>query len=323
MSKSLRLLPLLALALLPIRAHAWGSDGHRMIVHAAAATLPADVPAFLHTPSAIATLEYLTVEPDERWRQSDAEPELVAAQAPEHFIDMEFADLLSPLPRKRYDYVRALAAAAAKHPDLADTLTPEKAGLQPYAANEVWERLKSAFREYRREQVAHQDTAVVESTILFYTGWLSHYVGDGSMPLHTTVNYNGWNYGPNPHGYTTERRIHSAWESAYVHANIVRGDFQSLVPATPHPISDEWDDYLAYLHRSNSQVERVYQLYKSDDFAGKGTAAGKAFTCERLAAGATQLRDMIVAAWLQSANPVRTYNNSENSVPRPKETATN
>ena len=43
----------------------------------------------------------------------------------------------------------------------------------------------------------------MEQAILFYAGWLGHYVGDGSQPLHTTIQYNGW-VGPNPHGYTTE-----------------------------------------------------------------------------------------------------------------------
>ena len=38
----------------------------------------------------------------------------------------------------------------------------------------------------------HKDTAPAEEAILFYAGWLGHYAGDGSQPLHTTINYNGW-----------------------------------------------------------------------------------------------------------------------------------
>jgi len=311
---------LLLPALAAPQAFAWGSDGHRMIVHAAAVALPADVPAFLHTPQAIATLEYLTVEPDERWRQSDAEPELVAAQAPEHFIDLEWADLAGPLPRQRYDFIRALDAAQKTHPDLAKELTPEKVGLQPWATNEVWERLKAAFREYRKETAAKQDTRAVELSIIFYTGWLSHYVGDGSQPLHTSIQYNGWT-GPNPNGYTTEHRIHSQFESGFVHANIVRGDFESLIPAKPAVIGDEFDAYLAYLRHTNTLVEQTYILFKAGAFTGAGTPEGKAFADERLAAGATELRDLIYAAWVQSANPVREYVNQDAKVPRPPETA--
>jgi len=306
-ASALLILPALAVP----QAFAWGSDGHRMIEHAAIATLPADVPAFLKTPENIATLEYIVVEPDERWR-------LNAEQAPDHFIDLEWADLAGPLPRRRYDFLRALDVAQKAHPDM--TLTAEKVGLQPWETNEVWERLKAAFREYRKETAAKQDTHAVESTIIFYTGWLGHYVGDGSMPLHTTIQYNGWT-GPNPNGYTTDHKIHSQFESTYVHANIVRGDFQGLIPATPKVIGDEFDDYLAYLRHTNTLVEKTYQLYKADAFTGAGTPEGKAFTDERLAAGAAQLRDMIVAAWVQSAQPVKEYVNQEAKVPRPPETA--
>jgi hypothetical protein len=114
-----------------------------MINRLAAENLPADVPAFLRTPEAINEIAYLGPEPD-RWR-SRAEPELVAAQAPDHFIDIELADLIGPLPRQRYQYIAALYAYAAAHPDLAQDLRPEKVGFQPYITSEVWERLKSAL----------------------------------------------------------------------------------------------------------------------------------------------------------------------------------
>jgi hypothetical protein len=69
----------------PVAAHAWGNQGHRIINRLAASSLPADVPSFLRSEAALSEIEYLDPEPD-RWR-SPAEPELNAAQAPEHFID--------------------------------------------------------------------------------------------------------------------------------------------------------------------------------------------------------------------------------------------
>jgi TonB family protein len=278
----------------------WGSKGHTMINRLAAESLPADVPAFLRTPEAIDEIAYLGPEPD-RWR-SRAEPELVAAQAPDHFIDIEFADLIGPLPRQRYQYIAALYAYAAAHPDRAADVLPEKVGFQPYVVSEVWERLKSAMRDYRQLSAEHQDTQPVEAAILFYAGWLGHYVADGSQPLHVTINYNGW-VGPNPNGYTTDHTIHWRFEGPFVDAAISASDVQPLV-APVHPIGDEWDDYLAYLRHSNSLVERVYQLDKEHGFDGTGTAAAKQFTAERLAAAASMLRDLYVAAWVKSAEPV-------------------
>ena len=115
-------------------AYAWGNEGHRIINRLAASNLPADVPAFLRSEAAINEIEYLGPEPD-RWR-SAGEPELNAAQAPEHFIDLEPADALGPLPRRRLDFEAAVFASGQR---------PEKIGLQPWEATEVWERLKAAL----------------------------------------------------------------------------------------------------------------------------------------------------------------------------------
>ena len=293
------LLPLIAVQ----PAFAWGADGHMLINRLAGAALPADMPAFLHTPATIYALTYYGPEPD-RWR-SPAEPELNAAQAPEHFIDLEYADLIGPLPRRRYDYIRALAAAQAKHPEI--QLTPEKVGLQPYVTTEVYERLQSAFRDYRALVAARQDTKPSEAEIVFLAGWLGHYVGDGSMPLHTSIQYNGW-IGPNPNGYTTQHHIHALFETEFVHANVKPTDVAPLVEAAkPVVLGDVFNDYMAYLRHSNTLVEQTYQLEKAGAFIGAGTPEGKAHVDQQLAAGSIELRNMIYTAWVKSAQPVPPY----------------
>ena len=296
-----------ALVLLPMlsvqQSFAWGSDGHMLINRLAVTILPSDMPAFIRNGNAMDAIEYYGPDPD-RWR-SQAEPELNAAQATEHFIDFEYADLAGPLPRRRYDFIRALAAAQAKHPEI--QLTPEKIGLQPYVTVEVYERLQSAFRDYRGLIAANKDTRPVEGEILFLAGWLGHYVADGSMPLHTSIQYNGW-VGPNPNGYTTEHHIHALFESDFVHANVQRADIVPLIAeAKLVALGDVFNDYMSYLRHSNTMVEKTYQLEKAGGFAGAGTPEGKAFVEQRLAAGVTELRDMIYTAWLKSAEPVPPY----------------
>jgi hypothetical protein len=273
-------------------AHAWGNEGHRIINRLAATQLPADAPAFLRSNAAISEIEYLGPEPD-RWR-SPAEAELNAAQAPEHFIDLEPADALGPLPRRRFDFEAAVFASGQR---------PEKIGLQPWEATEIWERLKAALREYRRLSIAHQDTHNVEEVALFYAGWLGHYVGDAAQPLHTTVQYNGWT-GPNPNGYTTTHKIHWQFEGPFVGANLHEADVQPrMTPA--HPLEgDAFADYVTYIRQSSKYIEKVYQLEKVGGFEGQGTQESRDFTADRLAAGASMLRDMIYSAWLQSAIPV-------------------
>lgn len=299
-----------AVCLLPLMAvqqsFAWGSDGHKLINRLAGGALPSDVPAFLRSPAGVTALEYYGPEPD-RWR-SPAEPELNAAQAPEHFIDLEYADMVGTLPRRRYDFIRALAKAQAQHPDV--QLTPEKVGLQPYQTIEVYERLKSAMREYRGLLEKKEDTKPVECEITFLAGWLGHYVGDGSMPLHTSMQYNGWT-GANPNGYTTEHHIHAQFESDFVAANVKAKDVAPLIASNAVVLNDVFEDYVTYLRHSHTLVEKVYQIEKAGGFTGAGTAEGRAMIDQQLAAGATELRDMIYTAWIKSADPVPEYRPSK------------
>ncbi len=284
----------------PLSVFAWGNDGHRLINRLAVASLPADMPAFLRTQTSLDEVEYLGPEPD-RWR-SPAEPELNAAQAPEHFLDLELADMLGALPPNRMDF----ETLAITH-----GLRPDKVGLQPWQTDEVWQRLKAAFRQYRALSAAHQNTGAVEQAILFYIGWLGHYVGDGSQPLHTTINYDGWVLKSNPHHFSGEHGIHSRFESAFVgpgganfQAADVAPDMTPLKRIAGDMPGDMFAAYMRYLRQTSRHIDEVYSLDQAGGFDGKGTPASCSFTEERLAAGASMLRDMIYTAWVQSAEPV-------------------
>jgi hypothetical protein len=280
----------------PPAAHAWGNEGHRLINRLAATTLPADVPAFLRSEAALSEIEYLGPEPD-RWR-SPAEPELSTAQGPEHFIDLEPADALGPLPRHRFDFEAKVFASGQR---------PEKIGLQPWEADEVYERLKAALREYRHLAAtggeSNPDTRAAEQAAVFYAGWLGHYVGDASQPLHTTIQYNGW-VGPNPNGYTTAHQIHWQFEGPFVAANLHAPEVQAKMTQPQAITGDMFDSYVAYLRHTATYVEKVYQLEKAGGFVAAGSAESRDFTAARLAAGASMLRDMIYTAWIESARPV-------------------
>ncbi len=277
-------------------AYGWGSVGHRMINRLAESALPSSMPAFLRTPSALDEVEYLGPEPD-RWR-SPTEPELSHAQAPEHFLDMEYLDQLGPLPHQRLDFEKDA---------LAHGLDPAHVGLQPWQTDEVWERLKASFRAYRELSAKHQDTAAVQQAILFYIGWLGHYVGDGSQPLHTTINYDGWALAANPNHFSREHGIHSLFESQFVGsqgANLHPSDVADKM-TPPHLLQgDIFTVYMDYLHATSGFIQPLYLLNKTGAFEGKGTQESRSFVEQRLAAGASMLRDMIYTAWVRSADPV-------------------
>ena len=204
-------------------AFGWGNEGHTASIGWLRRKYRPRCRSFLRAAVEIA---YLGPEPD-RWR-SASEFALKNAQEPDHFIDLERVSWLDPLPRGRYEFYRKLYEKRAATTESPDDYLPEHVGLQPYITMEVYGRMKAALREYRQRRAAHQPTQAVQHAIVFYAGWLGHYVADGSQPLHTTIQYNGW-VGANPNGYTTEHKIHSQFETAYVAANITDKDFVSLV----------------------------------------------------------------------------------------------
>jgi len=289
-------LALLALTLMETPgAFGWGNEGHEWVNRVAAERIPAEMPRFLR--HAVAELTYLGPEPD-RWR-SPSEYALKNAQEPDHYIDLDRVAWLDPLPPGRYEFYRKLYEKRAATVDHPDDYLPERVGLQPYITMEVFGRLKAAFREYRQRRGRHQPTAPTEHAIVFYAGWLGHYVADGSQPLHTTIHYNGW-VGPNPKGYTTEHGIHAKFESTYVAQNITAKDFAKFVHA-PERLADPFSGYVDYLKESNRQVEKVYAIEKAGGFTGKGSPEAFEFTTHRLAAGSQMLLNLWYTAWLDSA----------------------
>ncbi len=292
----------LALLLMPLPGGSWGHEGHTLISQVAAEKAPREMPGFFRKEKT--QLTYLGYEPD-RWRDA-REVSLRDAQGPDHFIDLELLADVAELPRERYSFYRllnekraaALPRVEAADPARPDDFLPEGVGLQPYITMEVYERLRAAFREYRELQKEKKRTREVERKIIFYAGWLGHYVADGSQPLHTTIHHHGW-VGENPNRYTTDGAIHWAFESEYVAANLKAQDFEDLVQA-PVRLPDPFADYVKYLRESQQLVEPFYRLERTGAFAGPGTPEGREFTRRRLAAGSQMLLNLWYTAWRES-----------------------
>jgi hypothetical protein len=67
---------------------------------------------------------------------------------------------------------------------------------------------------------------------------------------------------------------------------------------------DVFDSYMAYLRHTATFIGQVYSFDKAGAFNGHGTEASREFAAERVAAGASELRDMIYTAWVDSAQPL-------------------
>ncbi|MEJ6788760.1 S1/P1 Nuclease [Brevundimonas sp. BR2-1] len=300
-----------AVAAAPAVVSAWGNTGHRLIGVAAVRGLPDEMPAFLRTPGASAEVGELSREPD---RTKGAGQPHDRERDTAHFVDMDDAGRIinaggpsiDALPRLKSEYDAALIAAG---------LDVDDAGYLPYAIMDGYQQLARDFATWRVLNAAErretdpgkrawyrEDRQRREALILRDMGYLGHYVGDGSQPHHTTVHYNGWSRDvPNPDGFTTSRQTHGAFEGAFT-ARAARLD--AVEAAMAAPALDGFDlraRVPAYLKMTLAEVRPFYVLEKAGGF-GEGDARGAAFVMARLAAGASELRDLYVLAWRDSAD---------------------
>lgn len=295
---------------------AWSNRGHRLVNLVAAESLPPEVPAFMRTPEAIAEISYLGPEPD-RWRPETA-PDLSKAAGPDHFFRVEAGVAIGPLPRRRYDYLRHLDDLRIQDPADAAHLTPQYTGTLPWQAEEIYERLLSAFIDYRIAEgeippeqwkdmapMSKADMPYIEDAALYYAGWMGHYIADGCMPLHASINLAGWAGKDNPHQYTTKGAIHHQFE-------VVTDDAIEDGKVTPKAIMaymkparlvpDPFADTLHYLQEESAYAEQVYIFDKQGAIEDSGTPALDEFIERRMAEGGDMLRNLIYSAWIQSKN---------------------
>lgn len=304
-------LALIAVAGSTVQVEAWGNTGHRMIGVLAMANLPDDLPAFLRTPEAAAQIGELSREPD-RWKGAGQPHDRERDTA--HFVDMlDDGTVMVPggpsidgLPELKSQFDAALIAAGS------DVNT---AGYLPYAMMDSWQQVVRDFAYWRvLTAAATRETDIAkkawyledlkrrEALILRDIGVLGHYLGDAAQPHHTTIHYNGWDRDtPNPEGFTTSRQTHGAFEGAFVARNVRMDAVQAAMPA---PVLDGFDlrgRTAAYLKTTLATVTPFYRLEKDGGF-GEGDTRGATFATERLAAGASELRDWTTLAWRASAD---------------------
>jgi hypothetical protein len=264
--------------------------------------LPADLPAFLRTPQAASDVGELSREPD---RVKGAGKAYDSDHSPAHFVDLGDDGRilggpgLDALPATREDYDAALRAVGQDS---------WKAGYLPYAIVDSYERLGREFAFWRVLKAAEanpkwaahrawfaQDRKRREAQILEALGQLSHFVGDGSQPLHVTVHFNGWGDYPNPNGYSTAR-LHAPFESDLVQATVKPAAVQAKV-APFHSCDCAIATRVAgYLAATGRLVVPFYQLEKAGGLS-PGDPRGTALATQQLAVGASELRDLIVEAW--------------------------
>lgn len=270
----------------------WGWKGHEMAGRAAVSILPASMPAFF--PRAGDQLVYLIPEPD-RWRDREMRA-MDQAWSYDHYIDLEnIPDRALDAP-DRFTYLKALQSAGLREP-------VRDGGFLPYRIRELYERLVTEWRMWRRETDPER-RAWIAARIVNDAGLLGHYVTDSSNPHHTTIHFNGWNRdAPNPRGYTYDDDFHYRFESLFVQEHVTQADVSARVGGAPAGVAGPlWPAILAHIRRVNGEVERLYRLEQEVGFDPDASPhpAARDFAADRLADGGRLLADLWWSAWLES-----------------------
>jgi hypothetical protein len=284
---------------------AWGASGHRMIGVAAMQALPPSLPAFLRTPKAAVDVGEYSREPD---RSKAAGRAHDSDRDPGHFLDLSDdgtvlgGPKLASLPPTRQDYDKALVAVGQDN---------WKGGYLPYSILDRYQQLTHdlaywrvlAAAEANPAWSAHKawfaaDRSRREGQILIAIGELSHFVGDGSQPLHVTVHFNGWGDFPNPNGYSNAK-LHAPFESDLVQGTVTPQAVAAAMIA-PRSFQGTMEQRIAdYLTNTSRQVIPFYEMEKAGGMA-PGDPRGRAMATRQIGLGASELRDLIVLAWQAS-----------------------
>ena len=302
----------LCFALNPHEAGAWGASGHRYMGVDAIKALPDEVPAFLRTDKVAADMGELAREPD-RWRQAGITHDEM--RDPGHFVSIDDSGrvnggpLLAGLPVTREDYESALRAAGTDS---------TKSGYLPYNIIDGFQQVAKDFALWRADNAGAKYAKTVEKRAWFEAdraqremrtiddvGVWAHYVGDGSQPMHVSVHYNGWGPGPNPNNFT-QAPIHAPFEGAFVRDHLTAASVLAALPPY-HACNCTIEAATSqYLRATLAQIVPLYALEKKGGFRG-GNREGIAFVTARVAAGAAELRDLIVDAWHASGSQAIGY----------------
>lgn len=183
-SAGVALLTLLVLSV-PRPASSWGFAAHRFVVERAIALLPESIRPFFEVEEHRVFVIEHSVDPD-LWRLAG-----FGEEAPRHFLNLDAygADPLAELP---LEYEAAVEKFGRS--------TVETYGLLPWRAEEIFDRLVSAFERQAR---GSGERAAIE--VLFFSAVLAHYLADAHVPFHAVLNHDGQ--------LTGQRGIHARFET--------------------------------------------------------------------------------------------------------------
>jgi hypothetical protein len=257
-------------------AEAWDSGTHRLITRLAIGALaPSPLAQFMYSNDA--AVEDYAVAPDTVLKQRYGEEE-----ARRHYVDLEYfgpagLDAIKP-------DLHAMERKFGKRRVM-------RAGTLPWTIEDVSTQLRAAWE---RGDCAR---------VLMLSGYLSHYLGDMSQPLHTTKFYDGY--------LPSDRGMHARLELAVDQSTGLIGKLaKNSIHVTP--VESVWQSEIAGLRQSNALIDKVVKTDRAARMVkGGDELAYQAFLMSReqpmieaqIADSASRLASIWQYEWDQAGHP--------------------
>jgi hypothetical protein len=270
---------MLAGALMPAPAFAWGFVGHRFIMARAIELLPAPLKPFFDRYRDEIVIR--AVDPD-LWRNVGWEED------PNHFMNFgvrEYGDYpFAVLPRE-------LGAAIEKF----GMPTLKRNGMLPWRAQELFGNLRRTFEGFAR------GSQYGPSDLILFSAVIGHYIQDAHQPLHATNNYDGQ--------LTGNTGIHARFERDLIEKFQAR---LTVRPAAPAAIANVRDAAFEALLAGYKLVGPILEAdgeaigskdtYDAEYFESFFTTV-KPILERRLGESVTATAGLIVGAWEAAGKP--------------------
>jgi zinc dependent phospholipase C len=266
----------IALCATPTPAHAWDSRTHKLIARLALDALP-ESPLKRIFEAHATDLQEDAVAPDEVLR-----PRYGKDEAIRHYIDLENFGA-DPFAALQPDFTAMISEYGAE--------TLWSSGILPWTIAATAQGVQQAWRK----------GDCVEAILL--SGYLAHYVGDATQPLHTTKFYDG---------YPEDRGMHARLEGAADHS--VR-EIEELARAHVHieQINSVWLSAIGELRHSNALVATTFdadRAARAETGAKRGGDFDRALMrrdlpmiVRQVAEAASVLASIWLYEWKQAGSP--------------------
>jgi hypothetical protein len=251
-------------------AFAWDSVTHREITYLAIRALPPSTLKDLFLRDA-RQLQYFAVQPDVIRAKYGDESEKIR-----HYIDLEIygSDPFAALVQDRAAMVKRFGEP-----------TLLRSGTLPWTIVDF----SDGFEQQWSRGDCHE--------LLRLAGFLAHYVGDASQPLHTTRHYDG---------YEGDRGVHARVERA---VDLDIRQISSAAEPQIHliEIDSVWQTAIAEIRDSNSHIQELLQddraARKSSDYDAALMSRAQPMIAGQIARAASVLASIWIYEWKRAGSP--------------------